>query len=211
MSHPEGPRHHPHGEQPPEQAPWGGPPAGGWGEPGPVRRPPGAAWDAPAATSGWAPSRPGPGDPPSWGTPVPGSHDHGPVYPDGAWNPPGPGHPPLPAPRPDQPRGPLVVVGGLVAVVAIVALLGFVAPGFLVTRVLDTTAMDRDVARVLTEDHGVAGLSSVSCAGEVPLVVDARAECTATIEGNPVPVPVRVLTEDGDYEVGPPVVRTGPG
>jgi hypothetical protein len=86
----------------------------------------------------------------------------------------------------------------------VLGLLAFVAPGFLVTRVFDAAAMERDVARVLVEDHGIGGVTAVGCSGQVRVVADTRFECTATIDGAAVAVPMRVVDDDGGYEVGRP-------
>lgn len=89
----------------------------------------------------------------------------------------------------------------------IVALLAFVTPGFLITRVLDDTALAQGVQRILAANYGLA-VVAVTCPPGVVVVVGATFECRAIVAGRPVSVPNRILSTGGDYEVGRP---TGTG
>ena len=61
----------------------------------------------------------------------------------------------------------------------------------------------RDV--VLTDDFGADGVGDVRCPGSIEIVTGASFRCDATIDGDPVTVPVRITNDDGGYEVGRPV------
>jgi hypothetical protein len=95
-------------------------------------------------------------------------------------------------------------VGAAVLAVVAVLVLGFVAPGWFVTRVLDPDAVQGGVAKILTESYAVEAVADVRCPGDVEVVVGATFTCDATVDGDPVTVPVRVTGGNGDYEVGRP-------
>jgi Domain of unknown function (DUF4333) len=82
--------------------------------------------------------------------------------------------------------------------------LGFVAPGWFVTRVLDATAVQNGVAKILTDDYGAEGVADVHCPDRVQVTVGTTFTCDAAIDGDPVKVPVRVTGADGGYQVGRP-------
>lgn len=86
---------------------------------------------------------------------------------------------------------------------ATAAVLLFVAPGFLVTRVLDDAALVTGVQRVLTDDHRLA-VTDVRCPQGVRVVPGSVITCTATVGGRPATVPVRIVDRYGGYEVGWP-------
>jgi hypothetical protein len=125
-----------------------------------------------------------------------------------------PAEPPWGQPYPQRPRRaapsrtsrlPWVLAGVAAAVVAAVFVLGFVVPGWFVTRVLDSAAVQEGVAVVLTDDYGADGVADVRCPGSVEIVAGASFTCEATIDGDPITVPVRITNDDGGYEVGRPV------
>jgi hypothetical protein len=89
------------------------------------------------------------------------------------------------------------------AVVAVLVL-GFFVPGWFVTRVLDPGAVQTGVAKVFTDDYGVDGVADVRCPDQVKVVTGATFTCTASIDGDPVTVPVRVTDGNGGYQVGRP-------
>jgi hypothetical protein len=101
-------------------------------------------------------------------------------------------------------KGLPLIIGGAVVVVAVIAVLGFVAPGFFVTRVFDAAALQDGVQRVLTQDYGLTGVAGVRCADGIRVAEGATFECDATADGAPVKVPVTVTGSDGAYEVGRP-------
>jgi hypothetical protein len=98
-----------------------------------------------------------------------------------------------------------LIIGGVAAVVvlAVVAVLGFVSPGFFNTRVLDAAAVQSGVQQVLTQDYDLE-VQSVTCPDGTEVATDATFECTAVIDGEQVAVPIRITSEDGNYEVGRP-------
>ena len=118
------------------------------------------------------------------------------------------GQPYPPRPRRAAPshrsRLPWVLAGVAAAVVAAVLVLGFVAPGWFVTRVLDSAAVQEGVAVVLTDDYGADGVADVRCPSTVEIVAGATFTCEAIIDADPVTVPVRITDDAGGYEVGRP-------
>ncbi|MGI9001687.1 MAG: DUF4333 domain-containing protein [Pseudonocardia sp.] len=204
---------------PPDAAPgWGGHQAGqqpGWGQPG---------YGDPAQY----------GPPQQYGQPPFGEQQYGgpgysgPQYPDQqqAWGHPaqhgwgqyatgqqppqqwGPGYPPLPEPTVRSRRSPTPTLRGVAAaavVVIVVLLLGFVTPGFFVTRIFDAEAMQQGVQQVLVDDYGLSNVTSVSCGQNIRVDEGAAFACDAIVDGEPMTVPIRVTSGDGDYEVGRPI------
>ncbi len=115
-----------------------------------------------------------------------------------------------PPPLPDQSgraggrsKLPFILIGVLVLVLAVVGVLGFVTPGFFVTRVFDPAALQQGVQGVLTNDYGLA-VDSVTCGQDIQVDEGARFECDATVDGQPTKVPITVTSADGAYEVGRP-------
>jgi hypothetical protein len=90
------------------------------------------------------------------------------------------------------------------AVVVAVLVLGFVSPGWFVTRVFDATAVQTGVAKILTDDYGAEGVADVRCPANVGVTAGATFTCDATIDSDPVKIPVRVTDGNGRYEVGRP-------
>jgi hypothetical protein len=100
---------------------------------------------------------------------------------------------------------PLIVGGGVaVVVLAVVGVLGFVTPGFFMSRVFDRGAVEQGVAQVLTQDYGIANVGGVACAEGIAVRAGSSFECDATIDGQPVRVPIQITTDQGNYEVGRP-------
>lgn len=214
--------HGPHGDaddHPQEPPAWGRQPAGGWGgadpraeraprgrphlgRPGHPSAPPWQQQPPPAPP----PQQPAPwqhaAEPPhwagqqTWGAPPPPAAPP----PEPAWD-----YPALPEPVPrDTRRRPVIAGGVALAVLALVGLLGFVSPGFLVTRVFEAGALEAGVAQVLTRDYGYGEVADVRCGDAVEVVEGARFACNATVDGAPVSVPVTVTSGDGEYAVGRP-------
>jgi hypothetical protein len=104
--------------------------------------------------------------------------------------------------RPSRPPWiPLVAAG---AVVLVLLVLGFVVPGWFVTRVFDPAAVQTGVTKILTGDYGVDGVADVHCPQGVQVTAGATFTCDASIDGDPVKVPIRVTDGKGGYEVGRP-------
>jgi hypothetical protein len=156
---------------------WGRPPAGGWGAPEPGRGSPGPYGDEPQ--HGWQPQHE-----PSW------DNDH-------------PTRPRTSARQRGRQRLLVAVVAALVVVMVLV--LGFVTPGWFVTRVFDATAVQAGVAGILTDDYATDGVADVRCPQNVQVTAGATFTCDATIDGDPVSVPITVTDDRGGYQVGRPV------
>jgi hypothetical protein len=102
-------------------------------------------------------------------------------------------------------RGPRwVPLAAAAAVVVLLLVLGFVTPGWFVTRVFDAGAVQTGVAKILTDDYGAEGVADVRCPENVGVVAGATFTCDATIDGDPVKVPLKVTDGGGRYEVGRP-------
>lgn len=172
----------PYGRRPPEPADpaagWGRPPAGGWGAPEPAagRGAPGPYGDEPQY--GWQPQYE-----PSWGQNYPTRGRKS-------------------ARQRGRQRLLVAVVAALVVVVVLV--LGFVTPGWFVTRVFDSGAVQAGVARIITDDYATDGVADVRCPQNVQVAAGATFSCEATIDGDPVTVPITVTDDRGAYQVGRP-------
>ncbi|MEU8216313.1 DUF4333 domain-containing protein [Micromonospora taraxaci] len=97
----------------------------------------------------------------------------------------------------------IAVVGPVVAVVALVAVLGLVWPGFFVTKVFDTAALQQGVLSVLRDDYQLDA-DLVACPPGRSVEVGSRFSCSAQVAGVPKTVAVTVLSSDGRFEVGRP-------
>ncbi|HEX7659807.1 MAG TPA: DUF4333 domain-containing protein [Pseudonocardiaceae bacterium] len=114
----------------------------------------------------------------------------------------------------DEPRGRTGLVWGIV-VAAVVIIAGFVvlgyvwAPwepagrGFLVNTVFDSSAMDAGVAGILRTDYGYSDIqaSDVSCPANQAVRQGSTFSCTASINGSTKLIPIKVTSDDGNYEV----------
>ncbi|TCK23068.1 DUF4333 domain-containing protein [Pseudonocardia endophytica] len=97
-------------------------------------------------------------------------------------------------------RGALAGIGvGAVLVIALLVGL-FVYPGWAVARTLDKTALQNGVTQILTQDYGLQ-VGAVECPDDVKVAPDTGFACQALIDGEPVTVPGKVTTDEGDYQV----------
>jgi hypothetical protein len=106
-----------------------------------------------------------------------------------------------------------IVIAVVVLAVGAVGILGFVAPGFFVTKVFDETALEggNGVQKVLAT-YGVNAeqVESVDCPAKQEVKKDATFVCTVRIKDKPDEaakdrvVDVKVLDDQGTYEVGQP-------
>jgi hypothetical protein len=101
-------------------------------------------------------------------------------------------------------KGLLIGIGAAVVVIAVVGILGFVAPGFFVTKVFDNTAVQTGVTKILTENYKINGVKDVVCPADKEVKDGITFECTASVAGKTVKVPVTVKGSSGDYQVGAP-------
>lgn len=95
----------------------------------------------------------------------------------------------------------IVVV--VVVVIAVVAVLCFVWPGFLNTKVLDTSSVQNGVKSVLQNDYKLS-VGTVTCPASPEVKVGNTFTCQATVNGQQKQVQVTVKTSDGQYEVAQP-------
>ncbi len=223
---PEGapPQQQPQYGAPPAQQPYGGQPYGGqqyggqqyggqqysgqpYGNqpqqgPQPTQQFPGAQQQPYPGQQGW-PQQQGPQQQgPQQQGPQP-TQQWGGQQPDGGW---GPGYPPLPATPPRSGRSKLLLIlGGVgVLIVAAVLVLGFVTPGFFVSKVFDTAAVQTGVQKTLTDSYGIQGVTGVTCGQNIAVTAGNTFTCDATIAGKPARIPVKITSNAGDYEVGRP-------
>jgi hypothetical protein len=113
----------------------------------------------------------------------------------------------------EPPRRTGVIWAAVVVVVVAIAgfvVLGFVwAPwvagsrGFEVATVFDSNAMDSGVASVLRNDYGYSDVqaSDVTCPSNKPVSNGDTFLCVANIDGTTKNVPIKVTSNDGNYEV----------
>ena len=155
----------------------------------------GAAAPEPGSTGAWRRESAGPyGDEPQYG-----------------WQPQyepslSPGYPARPHRKTAQQRGRqrLLVAVVTALVVVIVLVLGFFTPGWFVTRVFDSAAVQTGVAKILANDYATDGVADVRCPQDVQVTSGATFICDATIDGDPVTIPVTVTDDRGGYQVGRP-------
>lgn len=96
-----------------------------------------------------------------------------------------------------------VLALGTVAVAA-VGILGFVVPGFFVSRTFDPAALRDGVGAVLERDFGLSRVSGLRCPHEQRVAAGERFVCAVLIDGAPAVVPVEVRDRSGRYAVGRP-------
>jgi hypothetical protein len=173
--------HYPQQPQDPQQPQWGQQPPTYGQQPGyPLQQPPDGAY------------------PPSWPQQQPmygqpGQFNYG--------QPPG-----APTEKKSQ-KGLRTGIGAALVVIAAVAVLGFVTPGFFLTKVFDNQAMQTDVSKILTQNYQIPGVGNVSCPAQQAVTDGNAFDCTVTVAGTPKRVPIKVLGADGRYEVGAPVAK----
>jgi hypothetical protein len=99
------------------------------------------------------------------------------------------------------------IIVAVVVVLAAVGVLGFVAPGFFVTKVFDNQAVQTGVTKILTQNYKIAGVTGVTCPAQQEVKDGVTFECTANVAGKPVSVPITVKGTGGNYEVGAPAAQ----
>lgn len=98
----------------------------------------------------------------------------------------------------------MLLVAPAVVAVGAMGLLGFVAPGFLVTKVFDPAALRDGVRTVLERDFGLGRVTEVECPPAQRVGPGERFDCTVRIDGVTAAVPVEVQDVSGRYTVGRP-------
>lgn len=107
--------------------------------------------------------------------------------------------------RPDTDPGagsPLPWLVGIGSLLLTALILVIAVPGQFVSIEFDEWAIQRGVARVLTDSGYSVG--PVSCPAGQPVEVGHRFSCQASIDGNQRDVTITVRTPGGEYEVGAP-------
>jgi hypothetical protein len=177
--------------QPWSQQPGPPPQQGGWGQP--PSNPSTPAWGIPSQ----------PQAQPTWQQPPP------PPNTGQQW-----GQPAQPWPQPDygqyqqQPPGgksktPLII-GGIAAVVVILALIVGAYFMFFRAKVLDQEAVQKGVQSVLTDSYDLQNVTDVKCPKDEKVEVNASFTCSVTVDGESRTVTIKIIDEDGTYEVSKP-------
>ena len=95
-----------------------------------------------------------------------------------------------------------------VVVLALVALALFVWPGWIQSKVFDSTQVARGVEKILTDappgGYGLDNISGASCPAQQEVRQGATFDCSVQQDGDTKRVRIAVLDEDGRYEVSPP-------
>jgi Domain of unknown function (DUF4333) len=113
----------------------------------------------------------------------------------------------------DQPpkksnQGLIVAVVVVVVLAALAAVVLFVWPGFLNKKVFDERQVTSGVTSVLTgtapTGYGLTGVSDVSCPSGQEVKAGTSFQCTLTINGAPKTVNIKVIDDQGTYQVDPP-------
>jgi hypothetical protein len=128
----------------------------------------------------------------------PGQYDYG--------QPPGYPGPPQAGEKKSK-KGLLIGIVALVVVGAAVGVLGFVAPGFFVTKVFDNMAVQTGVTTIYKQKYSEPTIKDVTCPAQQEVKDGLTFECTANVAGKPVRVPITVKGTGGNYEVGTPAAN----
>ena len=104
----------------------------------------------------------------------------------------GAGYPSLPEAPAATKKSKLPLILGIVVVLVAIAVgvLGFYKPGFFVTKVFDSAALQTGVTKILTQDYGLANVTGVNCGQNIKVTQGATFTCSANVDGKPVTVPV---------------------
>jgi hypothetical protein len=128
----------------------------------------------------------------------PGQYDYG--------QPPGYPGPPQAGEKKSK-KGLLIGIVALVVVGAAVGVLGFLAPGFFVTKVFDNMAVQTGVTTIYKQKYSEPSIKDVTCPAQQEVKDGLTFECTANVAGKPVRVPITVKGTGGNYEVGTPAAK----
>jgi len=101
-----------------------------------------------------------------------------------------------------------IAIAVALMVVAIVLFLGFVAPGFFLTRELDVSKAEDSITALLSDPSSSYGrtVSDLKCNdGQNPIIRRGqRFTCSLKIDGQAKQVEVTFTGDDGNFEVGVP-------
>ncbi|GAB3443568.1 DUF4333 domain-containing protein [Actinophytocola sediminis] len=109
---------------------------------------------------------------------------------------------------PKKGGGAWIWIGVVVVVLAVGAfgVLGFVAPGFLNTKVFDKGALEGDdgVKKILVNDYKMENVEKVECPADQEVKAGETFTCKVTVDGEEQSVTINIVDDDGKYEVGTP-------
>lgn len=124
--------------------------------------------------------------------------------------------PPPPDDRPAQPAGPpdgpdgaggpvptWAYSVGAVVLLAMVIVLGFVRPGFFVTKVFDPVAVQNGVRSVLVNSYRV-NVSEVICPANQRVLAGRDFTCMVKVDGSTAQVQIVIRDAEGHYQVSRP-------
>lgn len=101
-----------------------------------------------------------------------------------------------------------IVVVVVVLAAGAFGVLGFVAPGFLNTKVFDESALEGDegVKKILVNDYDVPAdkIEGVDCPAEQKVAAGESFSCKVTIDGEEQSVTIKIVDDEGKYEVSTP-------
>lgn len=86
----------------------------------------------------------------------------------------------------------------------VVGVLGFINPGYFVTKVLDQTALQNGVRTVLQNDYRLPNVADVVCPPNQKVLPGRDFDCQVKINNAPAMVRVLIQSKDGRYTVGRP-------
>lgn len=199
-------------QQPPQQGGYGGQPGYG-GQQQPYGGQPSQQNPyAPPQQQGWGGGQPpGQPQPTQQGSPWSGQQQAPPTQQQWtgqqSWNPGPSGYAPLPdasSPAGKRSKVPFIIGGVIALLLAAAAVVLFWIPGLLLPKIFDEKAVAEGVTTVLTRDYGLPGVTGVTCPANTAVKTGDKFTCTATVDGDPQKVEIRILDEQGKYEVGRP-------
>jgi hypothetical protein len=76
--------------------------------------------------------------------------------------------------------------------------------GFLRGEVLDVSSVEDGVATLMTESYGETNVDGVDCPARQPITTGHEFTCDASLDGEMFEVPIRVLNDNPEFEVGAP-------
>lgn len=99
-----------------------------------------------------------------------------------------------------------VVVGSTIGLLLIAAVtVGILwATGVFGASTIDHVAVEKGVAQVLRTSYGEQGGKNISCPDNVEAKTGSRFTCRLTLNGLPKTVPVKVINDSYDYQIGAP-------
>lgn len=207
------------GQQQPYQGSYGQQPGAGqqagWGA-APQQGYPGQGYPGQQGQQGPPPGYPAyPGPQQPYGPPsqqpygAPGQPQYGQPNPSSQFGAPGQqfGQPaPYGAPGgPKKSKTPLIAaISAVVVVIAVLLITAFLAPGWATSKVLDASAVQDGVQKVLTDTYKVSDVSKVSCPADQKVIDGGTFTCKATIGGKDTDVKITITDDNGTYQVGRP-------